>query len=62
MRGLAAERMEAAGLIERRAESLDARMRRVYLARAGTRLIKQLRSEIKHFEIEALEGPSDAEL
>jgi DNA-binding MarR family transcriptional regulator len=56
------ERMEATGLIERRAEDLDARMRRVYLARGGTRLIKELRSQIKHFELEALENLSDAEL
>jgi DNA-binding MarR family transcriptional regulator len=56
------ERMEAAGMIERRAEDQDARMRRVYLAREGTRLIKQLRSQIKDFEIEALEGLTDKEL
>jgi DNA-binding MarR family transcriptional regulator len=56
------ERMEAAGMIERRSEDQDARMRRVYLAREGTRLIKQLRSQIKDFEIEALEGLTDKEL
>ena len=56
------ERMEAAGMIERRSEDQDARMRRVYLAREGTRLIKQLRSQIKDFEIEALEGFTDKEL
>src|ERR1700712_2304354 len=38
--GALLERMEASGLIERRAEDLDARMRRVYLSRAGTKLIK----------------------
>jgi DNA-binding MarR family transcriptional regulator len=60
--GALLERMEATGLIERRAEDLDARMRRVYLSREGTRLIKQLRVQIKSFELEALEGITDAEL
>jgi DNA-binding MarR family transcriptional regulator len=60
--GALLERMEATGLIERRAEDLDARMRRVYLTREGTRLIKQLRVQIKNFELEALEGVTDAEL
>ncbi len=54
--------MEDAGLIERRTENRDAGMRRVYLARNGVPLIKQLRSQIKDFEIEGLKGLTKQEL
>lgn len=47
-------RMEVAGLIERRIDENDARRRRVYLTRIGNRLIQQIRDKLEPFESEAL--------
>ena len=55
-------RMEASGLIERRAESLDARIRRVHLTRAGTRLIGKIRTAVGDFELGVLSGANDKDL
>jgi DNA-binding MarR family transcriptional regulator len=54
------ERMEAAGLVERRADHSDARIRRVHLTPAGNRLIGQIRRQVERFEQEAL-GPNTSE-
>ncbi len=54
------ERMEAVGFVQRRAETFDARIRRVYLARGGLRLIGQIRKQVETFEKEAL-GPNTEE-
>lgn len=48
------ERMQEAGLVERRPEDFDARIRRVYLTRTGNRLIGQIRKLVEAFEQEAL--------
>jgi DNA-binding MarR family transcriptional regulator len=54
------ERMEAAGLVERRPDHSDARIRRVYLTGAGNRLVGQIRKQVERFEQEAL-GPNTPE-
>jgi DNA-binding MarR family transcriptional regulator len=54
------ERMETAGLVERRPDHSDARIRRVYLTSAGNRLIGQIRKQVESFEQEAL-GPASPE-
>jgi DNA-binding MarR family transcriptional regulator len=54
--------MEAAGLVQRRPDEFDARVRRVYLTRAGNRLIGQVRSRLALLEQEALGPNSDEEL
>lgn len=56
------ERMEKIELIERRAESQDARIRRVYLTKAGNRLIGRIRTLVGDFELGALNGVTDGEL
>ena len=40
------ERMETAGVIQRRSDEVDARIRRVYLTRAGHRLLNQIQEMI----------------
>ena len=56
------ERMEAAGLVQRRADEFDARVRRVFLTKGGRRLLEQTRREVERFEREALGPCSDEEL
>ena len=56
------DRMETAGLVQRRPDALHARIRRVYLTRAGNRMIGQIRKQVAGFEQEALGPNSDEEL
>lgn len=55
-------RLESAGLIERRADVSDARARRVYLTRAGQKLISSIRSNVERVESEILQGIGEEEL
>ena len=43
------ERLEASGLIERRDDPIDKRAKRVYMARAGHQLLKQMTQQEIHF-------------
>lgn len=54
-------RMEAAGLVQRRPDALDARIRRVYLTRAGNRLVGQIRDQIEGFEMDILRYSTEEE-
>jgi DNA-binding MarR family transcriptional regulator len=54
------ERMEAAGLVERRPDQSDARIRRVFLTAAGNRLVGQIRKQVERFEQDAL-GPNTSD-
>jgi DNA-binding MarR family transcriptional regulator len=54
------DRMETAGLVQRRPDAADARIRRVFLTRAGHRLVGQIHKQIEQFEQEAV-GPNSAE-
>lgn len=55
-------RLEAAGLVERRTDVADARVRRVYLTRAGQKLISNIREKVQQVENEILTGVGEAEL
>lgn len=55
-------RLESAGLVERRADTSDARARRVYLTRAGQRLISNIRSNVERVEDDILRGIDESEL
>ena len=55
-------RMETSGVIERRPDGTDARIRRVYLTRAGHRLLGQIRREIEPFGPKALASSTDGEI
>lgn len=55
------DRAEAAGFVERRADQNDGRARRVYLTRAGARLVNTIRDSVETVELEILGRiPDDA--
>lgn len=56
------ERMETAGLVERRADDRDARSRRVYLTRAGQKLVTTIRENVDAVESDILATVSEVEL
>lgn len=56
------DRMEAAGFVERRADERDARARRVFLTRAGLKLVNTLRENVDQVETEILAEVSEDEL
>ena len=46
--------MEAAGFVERRADQSDGRARRVYLTRAGAKMVSAIRESVETIELEIL--------
>lgn len=56
------DRMETAGFVERRADERDARARRIYLTKAGQRLITTIREAVDAVEAEITTVVSDEEL
>ena len=48
------DRMETAGFVERRADKNDGRERRVYLTRAGAKLVNAIRESVETVELEIL--------
>ena len=55
------DRMEAAGFVERRADASDGRARRVYLTRAGGKMVTTIRENVEQIELQILENvPEDA--
>jgi DNA-binding MarR family transcriptional regulator len=55
-------RLEATGLVERRPDAVDARARRIFLTRAGLKLITNIRAEVDRVEREILRGVDVDEL
>jgi DNA-binding MarR family transcriptional regulator len=55
------EKLEASGLIERRDDPIDKRAKRVYMARAGHQLLKQMMQEEIHFNERILRDLSQQE-
>ena len=49
------DRMEAAGFVERRADQNDGRARRVYLTRAGAKMVNAIRESVETVELEILD-------
>lgn len=56
------DRMETAGFVVRRADEADARARRVYLTRAGMKMVGTIREHVDQVETEILAGIRDADL
>ncbi|WP_421838787.1 MarR family winged helix-turn-helix transcriptional regulator [Novosphingobium sp.] len=56
------DRMEAAGFVERRSDERDARARRVYLTRAGQRLVSTIRESVDAVEADILATVTEDEL
>ena len=48
------DRMESAGFVERRADQTDGRARRVYLTRAGAKMVTAIRESVEAVELEIL--------
>lgn len=49
------DRMDASGFVERRADANDGRARRVYLTRAGGKLVATIRESVEQIELQILE-------
>lgn len=56
------DRMESGGFVERRSDERDARARRVYLTRAGQKLVSTIRESVDAVETEILESVAEQEL
>jgi DNA-binding MarR family transcriptional regulator len=56
------DRMESAGFVERRADQNDGRARRVYLTRAGSKMVSAIRASVETVELEILNRIPDAAL
>ncbi len=56
------DRMEAGGFVERRADERDARARRVYLTRAGQKLVSTIRESVDAVEADILASVTEDEL
>jgi DNA-binding MarR family transcriptional regulator len=48
------DRLESGGFVERRADATDGRARRVFLTRAGARLVTTIRAGVQRVEVEIL--------
>lgn len=53
------DRMESAGFVERCADTSDGRARRVYLTRAGTKLVTTIRKSVEDIELQILDKVSE---
>ena len=56
------DRMETGGFVERRADERDARARRVFLTRAGQKLVATIRENVDAVETDILTAVTEAEL
>lgn len=56
------DRMEGAGFVERRADGRDARARRIFLTRAGQKLVATIREAVDVVEADIMSAISDEEL
>jgi DNA-binding MarR family transcriptional regulator len=56
------DRLEAAGFVERRSDASDGRARRVFLTRAGSRMVGTIRVNVEAVELEILAHISDEAL
>ncbi|WP_199699218.1 MarR family winged helix-turn-helix transcriptional regulator [Oleomonas cavernae] len=56
------DRLEANGLVERRADLTDRRVKRVFLTKVGTKLIKEIRTSVADTEHLILNGIDEQEL
>lgn len=56
------DRMETSGFVERRSDKRDARARRVYLTRAGQKLVSTIRESVDAVEADILTSVNEDEL
>jgi DNA-binding MarR family transcriptional regulator len=56
------DRLETGGFVERRADASDGRARRVFLTRAGARMVSTIRKSVEKVELEILAKISEDDL
>jgi len=56
------DRMEAAGFVERRPDAADGRIRRIFLTKAGAKLVTRIRSNVDKIETEILASITEDQL
>jgi DNA-binding MarR family transcriptional regulator len=56
------DRMEAAGFVERRPDANDGRIRRIYLTKAGAKMVSKIRASVDKIETEILAGVTEEQL
>jgi len=56
------DRLEVGGFVERRADASDGRARRVFLTRAGAKLVNTIRKGVERVELEILAHIPEADL
>jgi DNA-binding MarR family transcriptional regulator len=56
------DRLESGGFIERRADASDGRARRVFLTRAGAKLVNTIRAGVERIELEILDRIPEKDL
>lgn len=56
------DRMESGGFVERRADASDGRARRVFLTKAGAKLVTTIRKSVERVELEILARISEEDL
>ena len=56
------DRVEALGFVERRADRNDGRARRVFLTKAGAKMVSVIRENVQQVELEIVGGLSDDEM
>lgn len=56
------DRMETAGFVERRPDAIDGRVRRIFLTKAGAKLVSKIRTSVDQIESEILAGVTEEQL
>jgi DNA-binding MarR family transcriptional regulator len=56
------DRLESSGFVERRADASDGRARRVFLTRAGAKLVNTIRAGVERIELEILDRIPEKDL
>lgn len=56
------DRVETLGFVERRADRNDGRARRVYLTKAGAKMVSVIRDSVQQVELDIVSGLSDDEM
>ena len=56
------DRLEASGLVERRGDPVDRRVKRVHLTKAGSKLVRDIRDNVTDVEKDIVVGVADADI
>jgi DNA-binding MarR family transcriptional regulator len=56
------DRLEATGLVERRGDPVDRRVKRVHLTKAGSKLVRDIRASVTDVEKDIVDGVDNSDL